>query len=121
MRISEFVETYDLHDSGLDEITVDKDNKIVRMRIDLCNWLQEDYVEGEPEIKPIELVFSVVTEMENTDRAIDEAFGDEFVSVDVEKDGVFHAELITATQEYYEIRIRAEDVRVFEREAKNVE
>ena len=66
-------------------------------------------------------MFSAVTKMENTDRAIDEDFGVEFVSVDVETDGVFHAELVTATQEYYEIRIRAEDVRVFERETKNVE
>ena len=116
MTISDFIEKYYLHDSGLDEIIVDQENRTVRLLVDLCNWMQDDYVEGEPEIKPIEIVFSGVSKCENLNRAIDKDFGDEFIAADMEDDGTFHAEIETyKDQEYYEIKIQAEDVQVIER------
>ena len=116
MTIEQFVEKYCLHDSGLDEIIVDHEERTVRLLVDLCNRMQDDYVEGAPEIKPIEIVFSGVGKCENLERAIDKDFGDEFIALKMEADGTLRAELVTCKeQEYYEIRIRAEDVQVFER------
>lgn len=116
MNISDFVEKYYLHDSGLREIIVDKEKNSVHLIVDLCNWMQDSYVEGEPEILPIEIVFLGVSEMENLGRDIDEECGDEFIVADVSDNGVFHAELCTTeNQEIYEIRIRANDVQVNER------
>ena len=86
MTISDFVEKYYLHDSGLKDIIVNKDNNTVHLMIDLCNWMQDDYVEGQPEILPIEVVFDGTTHMENLERDIDRECGDEFIAADEDGD-----------------------------------
>lgn len=116
MNVADFVKKYYLHDSSLIEIIVGKEEKTVRLIVDLCSWMQDDYVEGEPEIKPIEILFSGVTYSQNLERPIDAEIGDEFVSSGINDKGEFHAELENAeTQEPYEIIIHAEDVRIFDR------
>ncbi len=116
MTISDFVKKYYLHDSGLNSITIDRNGKTVRLSVDLCNWMQDNYIEEEPEIKPIEIVFFGVTKMENLDRVIDKDFGDEFLAGDIDEDGAFHAEIVTSKEEeFYEIKILAKDVRIFNR------
>ena len=115
MTISDFVDKYYLHDSGLNEIIIEPNNSIVRLVVELCNWMQDEYVEGEPEMLPIELTFIGVTETANLERDIDKDCGDEFISADVDSNGAFHAILCTTEgQDTYEIMIHAEEVQVIE-------
>ncbi len=117
MKVADFVKNYYLHDSSLIEIIVGKEEKNVRLIVDLCSWMQDDYVEGEPEIKPIEILFSGVTYTENLERTIDAEIGDEFIASGINDKGEFHADLETSeAQEPYEIVIHAEDVRIFTRD-----
>ena len=45
MTIKEFVEKYNLHDSLLESINYDKNNRKATLSIDFCYWQQEDYEE----------------------------------------------------------------------------
>lgn len=60
MRVREFFEKIDFHDSNVIEL-IHKDD-MVRMKIDLCMWKQETYKEGDDEIKEMLLEFTGVSE-----------------------------------------------------------
>ena len=52
---------YNLHDSLIERIDYESKIKKLDITIDLCNWLQVDYVEGEPENSIIHMIFNNVT------------------------------------------------------------
>lgn len=62
MTIDEFFEHYHFHDSGVNNIIYDAEVKKLHLDIDLCNYEQEGYQEGDPEVSPATLVF---TDIEN--------------------------------------------------------
>ncbi|MBQ2620628.1 MAG: hypothetical protein IJF84_04755 [Thermoguttaceae bacterium] len=59
MKLSELVEKHYFHDSSLCGFEYD-DNGNVVLTISFCNWMQDYYVEGEPEILKISLRFNNV-------------------------------------------------------------
>lgn len=61
MKISELLQRYDFHDSLIESINFDKNNSRVSILIFLCNWLQKDYTDNQPENIRIQLVFHNVT------------------------------------------------------------
>lgn len=52
---------YDFHDSLLEDVFYDSDNKKVLLKIDFCNWKQEWYNECEEETSIISIVFNNVS------------------------------------------------------------
>lgn len=54
---------YNLHDSLIEQVVYDVKNGTVDIKMDLCNWLQNGYVEGDPENKIIHMLFSEVSYM----------------------------------------------------------
>ncbi len=51
---------YNLHDSLIESVNYDFKNMMLDITIDLCNWLQDNYVESEPENIIIHMIFSNV-------------------------------------------------------------
>lgn len=57
MTIKEFVNRFYLHDSGVEAIKYDEENKVIEVYVDFCYWMQDDYQEGDKENGNIKLVF----------------------------------------------------------------
>lgn len=49
MTLSELNKKFNYHDSFIDSIHYEKHQNEVTLKIELCNWLQKDCLEGEPE------------------------------------------------------------------------
>ena len=49
MTITEFAKKYYLHDSTIDKIEYDAENKKLTLKIDFCFWMQLWYEQGKPE------------------------------------------------------------------------
>lgn len=62
MNIQELEEKYYFHDSGINAINFDTENKQLTFSIELCYWAQEWHNEGDPEFMELELIFEGVTE-----------------------------------------------------------
>lgn len=60
MQIDKFIREVNFHDSNIIELLREDDK--VRFKIDLCMWMQEEYREGENEIKETILEFDKVTD-----------------------------------------------------------
>lgn len=60
MKIAELVKRINFHDSNVIEL-FHKDS-IVRIKLDLCMWMQREYKEGAEEIKEITLEFTEITD-----------------------------------------------------------
>lgn len=60
MQIEELIKKISFHDSSVVELFREDDK--LRIKIDLCMWMQEGYKEGEDEIKDIILEFDKVTD-----------------------------------------------------------
>jgi hypothetical protein len=58
MKISELFKTLEFHDSPVIDIQYLADKKQLILEIELCNYDQEGYEEGEPELLPGQLIFS---------------------------------------------------------------
>ena len=58
MRIEEFIDKYDLHDSLVEQ--VENINEQLIFNIELCNWRQKDYSPKDDEMKSLKLVFNNV-------------------------------------------------------------
>ncbi len=55
MRPSELFKNLYFHDSPVDALVYSPENRDLRLKIDLCNFMQEDYQEGEPDFLEGEL------------------------------------------------------------------
>ena len=60
MRISDLIEKYDFHDSGVETFFFSPEKKEIVMDIDFCNWRQLSYKAGVPEIIMGRLIFTNV-------------------------------------------------------------
>lgn len=70
MTIPEFEEKYYLHDSTIDKIEYDAENKKLTLTIDFCFWMQLWYEQGKPENGYIAVTFENVSFYEYEDREI---------------------------------------------------
>jgi len=55
---------YNLHDSLIESVVHDAINNNVIITIDLCNWLQSNYVEEEPENKIVHMIFEKIKQFD---------------------------------------------------------
>jgi hypothetical protein len=115
MRPSTLPRALALHDSGVDRVEYSKQERTVRLKMDLCNYDQPGYQEGDPEIVPGTLTFSDVARVESKPELgslvwVEDQFDGELlqaeplVSASPEEDGVA---LLIHTMDY---RTHARDV-----------
>lgn len=123
MTITEFEEKYYLHDSTIDKIEYDAENKKLTLTIDFCFWMQLWYEKGKPENGYIAVIFENVSFYEYEDYDPSKLFSDltpEILDTNVEDDGtlvLFTFEFVRYEpgEDLYPImRIRAENVTVEE-------
>ncbi len=123
MTVAEFEEKYYLHDSSIDKIEYDAENRTLRLEIDFCFWMQNWYNKGELPNGFIAVNFSNVTFYEYEDYDPSKLFSDytpEILETEIADDGT----LILYTFEFvrYEpgedlypiMRIKADSVTVTE-------
>ena len=110
MTLSELNKKYNFHDRFIDSIHYEKLRSEVTLKIELCNWMQRDYREGEPETSEVQFVFSGIKDWEGP-------------SGDFSEMTVLKTELLSENQfafmlsdlcshEYHELIIAAEEVNV---------
>lgn len=80
MKIHELLQKYDFHDSLIESININEKNNQITMLIFLCNWLQKDYAENQPENIRIQLVFKNVSDFSKEESG-NRQFSDEIVDV----------------------------------------
>lgn len=123
MTVTEFEEKYYLHDSTIDKIEYDAENKKLTLTIDFCFWMQLWYEQGKPENGYIAVTFENVSFYEYEDYDPSKLFSDltpEILDTKVEEDGtlvLFTFEFVRYEpgEDIYPImRIRAENVTVEE-------
>lgn len=108
MTISAFIQTYNLHDSLLESITVDKDEKTVRLGIDFCYWQQGDYDDRLPETGLAHVHFFDVERVDyepweiNSDDILQCAYDNET--------NTFRMDVLDASYDLHSIRIKATHV-----------
>lgn len=61
MTITEFAKKYYLHDSSIDKVEFDAENKKLTLTIDFCFWMQLWYEQGKPENGYIAVTFENVS------------------------------------------------------------
>lgn len=61
MKLAEVVDRLYLHDSVVQNVIYVPDDGTLVLTIELCNWAQPGYVDGEPEVVTRSLAFSGVT------------------------------------------------------------
>lgn len=72
MTLSELNKKFNFHDSFIDSIHFEKIQNEVILKIELCNWMQKDYREGEPETSEVQFVFSGIKDCEGPTGDFDE-------------------------------------------------
>lgn len=103
-----FVNKYNLHDSIIDSVETESNGTVIRMVIDFAFWMQEGYKEEHAETGPLAVCFSGVTEYECTDQlSLEET---SILKVFIQDGSIIFALLNDMTDEYYEIRIKAQDI-----------
>ncbi len=60
MKLNEFSEKYNFHDSSIDKISFDEINNKLIIIVDFCFYDQQDYERGTPENGLLKVVFSGV-------------------------------------------------------------
>ena len=70
MTITEFAKKYYLHDSSIDKVEFDAENKKLTLTIDFCFWMQLWYEQGKPENGYIAVTFENVSFYEYEDHEI---------------------------------------------------
>ena len=125
MTIKDFAEKYNLHDSGIEKIFYDAENKKLVLTIEFCFWMQEWFIEGELKNGSIEVTFENVSFYSYDDYDPSKLFGDiepEILQTEIDSDGVLN--IYTFEFVRYEpgediypiIKIKAENVEVVELE-----
>ena len=60
MKISEFVNNFNLHDSYIESVEYNKEKREVQLIVHFAFWMQKDYIEGTPETGLIKVLFQNV-------------------------------------------------------------
>ena len=72
MTIKDFISSYELHDSLIENITYNTETSELILSIDFCYWMQENYNNEEPETGMISLVFKNVSEFSGLEGECDD-------------------------------------------------
>ena len=125
MTIKDFAEKYNLHDSGIEKIIYDAENKKIILTIEFCFWMQNWYIETEPSNGKISATFENVTLFEYDENISDKIFSDELdneiLNAKLENEILFLNVRETVNYQpiqeiFYNLRIKAENVEVTELE-----
>lgn len=125
MTIKNFAERYNLHDSGIEKIFYDAENKKIVLTIEFCFWMQNWYVETEPSNGKISVTFENVSLFDYDENISDRIFSDELdneiQNAKLENEILFLNLCETVSYQplqeiFYNIQIKAENVEVVELE-----
>ncbi len=111
MKLYEFVEAYNLHDSFIETIEYNEEEKIITAVIHFAFWMQNNYVAGTPETGLIKVMFTGVKKYicENGDPA--GSFVGILGSKIIDEDLVINF-VDDESVEYFEMKVSADDVTV---------
>lgn len=112
-----FVDKYNLHDSMIDSVISENDGTVIRMVIDFAFWMQEDYSEEHAETGPLIVSFGDVAEYNCPNQLPLEEIS--ILKTSVQEGRVIFALLNDITDEYYEIRIKAQNITVIDQCEQN--
>ena len=127
MTITAFVEKYYLHDSSIEKVDFDADNKILTLTIEFCFWWQPWYKKSEPSNGLIRVTFTDVSLFIYDDYASDKIFTDELdneiLDADIENGdtlvlGIY--DHLPPEDTFYQLKISAISVEVDELERCNL-
>ncbi len=108
MFIKEFVKKYNLHDSLLESIEINKVYKTVKLTVDYCYWQQADYCEGQTETGIVHIFFSGVSDIIFDGHTLN---SDEIVSCSCQQENTFVLKMKSdITGCYHIIMITADSV-----------
>lgn len=91
MTVDEFEKRYYLHDSNIDKIDYDTDNKKLTLTIDFCFWMQDWYEETLPKNGLITVTFENVSCYTYEDYDPSKLFADftpEILQTEIDADGM---------------------------------
>ena len=115
MKITEMVEKYYFHDSGIAKVEFDQEKREATLLIDFCNWAQKNYTDDQEENIVLKLVFSNVTSMLGEKPLLD---ANEILDCQVIENGrtlefyTIRTDIANRSREHVPFRIVAEDVTV---------
>lgn len=107
MKINELLNKYTFHDSLLENISYDKDNKKLILTIDFCFWMQNDYDESQPETGNIKLLFNNI---ESYDGLVGDIDSYSILKTSYDNDELTISLLDDFHDEYHEITIHSQNV-----------
>lgn len=107
MKLNEFIEKHNLHDSLLESIEHDGKQKIVKLIIDFCYWQQDNYKEGTPETGLIVIEFTDVSNFTYLPYQIN---SDEIIDVVCNNDSIIFVVYNDIEETHKNISITAKDV-----------
>ena len=126
MTIEQFAEKYYLHDSSLVKVDFDAENKILKLKIFFCFWMQEWYNKNELPNGWIRVTFEDVSLFEYDNDIADRIFfaelNSEILSGKIDEDGnftIFAVEAADYAEQddiYFLLKINAANVEVEELE-----
>ncbi len=61
MKLHDLVEIHYFHDSSLNDVQYDPEQRRLEISLDFCNWMQDYFVEGMPELIAVKLIFTNVS------------------------------------------------------------
>lgn len=64
MKIIDFFETYNFHDSLLENVVYKSDSKELCFEINFCYWAQDNFKEGDKENGPVKILFTRVSDFQ---------------------------------------------------------
>ena len=129
MTLQEFREKHYLHDSSIEKIEYDAENKTLTMKIEFCFWMQNWYDKTTPKNGLIAVTFEDVSLFEYDDDIADRIFSDELDSEirDAELDADGNLEFFSVEYDcnsdddiYWLLKINAANVEVTELERYNL-
>lgn len=109
MTINEFTNSFNLHDSLLENITYDETAKKVTLIIDFCYWQQEDYEDDMEETGMIVVEFDEVMKLSYTPYSIN---SDEIVGISHSDDEIILTVFNDISNDNIDIIINAKRVTV---------
>ena len=114
MTIEEFVNKYNMHDSLIDSVSINKSDQTIEMIIDFAYWMQNGYKEGMPDTGPLALRFVGVKNYNcPEDLPLDEI---SIIKTSSDNGNLLFSILNDMTDDYLEIAIEADAVEVTEQE-----
>ena len=129
MTLYELREKYYFHDSSIVKVDFDAENKVLKLEIAFCFWMQEWYDKSKPSNGSIRVTFKNVSYIEYDEHKLEHALTDldiEILDINVDKNNT----LILGTVDYgmnrglcdgyYQLKINAANVEVEELERYNL-